>query len=157
MTGREEGMAETSGNHGRPRSAAFAQLSSAIEELLPLIEAEADSAERQYRQSDRVVGALRQSGIYAMLLPKALGGGELSFTEAMEIIARLSWADASAGWCAMVAGVMSASLGAFVPERGARDVYGEGPDVTIAGNGVPRGYARRVPGGFMIRGHWAYG
>ena len=90
-------MAETSGNHGRPRSAAFAQLSSAIEELLPLIEAEADSAERQYRQSDRVVGALRQSGIYAMLLPKALGGGELSFTEAMEIIARLSWADASAG------------------------------------------------------------
>ena len=150
-------MADTLSASVRARSATFLAHRRAIEELLPLIEAEAEAAERQSHQSDRVVGALRKSGIYAMLLPKELGGGELSFTEAMEIIARLSWADASAGWCAMVAGVMSASLGAFVPERGARDVYGKGPDVTIAGNGVPRGYARRVPGGFVIRGHWAYG
>src|SRR5579871_6189498 len=153
----EEMMADTLSAVARPASATFLAHRRAVEELLPLIEAEADVAEQQYRQSDRVVAALRQSGIYAMLLPKALGGSELSFTEAMEIIARLSWADASAGWCAMVAGVMSASLGAFVSERGARDVYGRGPDVTIAGNGVPRGYARRVPGGFIIRGNWAYG
>jgi len=150
-------MAETIGSHARRHSAAFADYKRTVEELLPLIEAEADAAERQSHQSDRVIAALRQSGVYAMLLPKALGGGELPFIEAMELIARLAWADGSAGWCAMVAGVMSASLGAFVPERGAREVYGRGPDVTVAGNGVPRGYARRVPGGFMIRGHWAYG
>jgi len=150
-------MAGAIDEHYRPRAAAFATYRQAVEELLPLIEAEADLAERQSHQSDRVVGALRRSGIYAMLLPKALGGGELPFPDAMRIIARLSWADASAGWCAMVAGVMSASLGAFAPERGAREVYGKGPDVTVAGNGVPRGYARRVPGGYMIRGQWAYG
>jgi alkylation response protein AidB-like acyl-CoA dehydrogenase len=154
---RRAAMADTLGISGRPRSAGFAGLRQSAEELLPLIEAEADGAESQSHQSDRVVAALRQSGIYAMLLPRALGGGELPFVEAMEIIARLSWADASAGWCSMVAGVMSASLGAFVPEQGARAVYGNGPDVTVAGNGVPRGYARRVPGGYMIRGHWAYG
>ena len=141
----------------RTRSPAAAKLLQAAEELVPLIEAEAEVAEAQSHQSDRVVDALRHSGIYAMLLPKSLGGGELDFLDAMDIIARLSWADASAGWCAMVAGVMSASLGAFVPERGAREVYGRGGDVTVAGNGVPRGYARRVPGGYMIRGHWAYG
>lgn len=143
--------------HGRARSAGFAGYMSAVEELLPLIEAEAEAAERQYHQSDRIVAALRKSGIYMMLLPKALGGGELPFIEAMEIIARLSWADGSAGWCSMVAGVMAASAGAYLSERGARDIYGNGPDATIAGNGVPRGYARRVPGGYMIRGHWAYG
>ncbi len=150
-------MADTIGVSGRPRSAAFADLRRSVEELLPLVEAEADAAERQSHQSDRVVAALRKSGIYAMLLPRVLGGSELPFVEAMEIIARLSWADGSAGWCSMVAGVMSASLGAFVPEEGARTVYRNGPDVTVAGNGVPRGYARRVPGGYMIRGHWAYG
>jgi alkylation response protein AidB-like acyl-CoA dehydrogenase len=150
-------MVGTTSSRGRPRSAAFADYWRTVEELLPLIEAEADAAERQSHQSDRVVAALRKSGIYAMLLPKALGGGELPFIEAMEIIARLSWADASAGWCSMVAGVMSASLGAFVSEQGARAIYANGPDVTVAGNGVPRGHARRVDGGYMIRGHWAYG
>lgn len=128
-----------------------------VEELVPLIEAEAEGAERQSHLSDRVVDALRKSGIYAMLVPKALGGGELPFDQAMEIVARLSWADGSTGWCTMVNGVMSASFGAFAPDAGARAIYGNGWDVTMAGNGVPRGYARRVPGGYMIRGHWAYG
>jgi indole-3-acetate monooxygenase len=129
----------------------------AAEALIPLIEAEADEAERQYHLTDRVVAALRQSGLYAMLQPKELGGGELPFADAMEVVARLSWADASTGWCTMVNGVMSASLGAFVGAEGARTVYAGGSDVTIAGNGVPRGYARPVKGGYMIRGHWAYG
>ena len=80
-----------------------------VEELIPLIEAEADEGERQYHLSDRVVAALRKSGLYAMLLPKALGGGEFTFTDAMEVVARLAWADASTGWCTMVNGVMSAS------------------------------------------------
>lgn len=141
----------------RPRAAEYGRFWQAAEELLPLIEAEADTAERQSHQSDRVVSALRNAGLYSMLLPKSLGGGELPFVDAMRIIAQLSWADGSAGWCAMVAGVMSASLGAFVSDQGAREVYGKGPDITVAGNGVPRGYARRVPGGYMIRGHWAYG
>lgn len=150
-------MADTLDSRDKSRAGAFADLRRAAEGLVPLIEAEADAAEAQSHQSDRVVKALREAGLYSMLLPRALGGGELPFTEAMEIIARLSWADASAGWCSMVAGVMSASLGAFVSEEGAGIVYGKGSDVTVAGNGVPRGYARRVPGGFMIRGHWAYG
>lgn len=150
-------MAETLARQERSRSAGYAELRRVAEELLPLIEAEADAAEAQSHQSDRVVAALRRAGLYSMLLPRALCGGELPFAEAMEIIARLSWADASAGWCSMVAGVMSASLGAFVADEGARIVYGNGPDVTVAGNGVPRGYARGVPGGYMIRGHWAYG
>jgi len=150
-------MADTLASPARTRSAGFSDLWRAAEALLPLIGAEADAAEAQSHQSDRVVAALREAGLYSMLLPRALGGGELPFAEAMEIIARLAWADASAGWCSMVAGVMSASLGAFVSDDGARIVYGKGPDVTVAGNGVPRGYARRVPGGYMIRGHWAYG
>jgi alkylation response protein AidB-like acyl-CoA dehydrogenase len=104
-----------------------------------------------------VVAELRKAGLYSMLLPRDLGGGEIDFVEAMRIVERLAWADGSAGWCAMVAGVMAASAGSFLPEAGARTIYGKGPDVTLAGNGVPRGYARRVEGGYMIKGHWAYG
>ena len=139
------------------KTAGYAELMRSVETLIPLIEAEAEMAERQYHLTDRVVDALRKSGLYAMLLPTALGGSELPFAEAMEIVARLAWADASTGWCTMVNGVMSASFGAYAADAGARVIYGGGGDVTMAGNGVPRGYARRVAGGYMIRGHWAYG
>lgn len=71
-------MAKTDGAHG---SASLAKHLQTVEELLPLIEAEADAAERQFHMSDRVVAALRQAGLYAMLLPQALGGGELPFIE----------------------------------------------------------------------------
>jgi alkylation response protein AidB-like acyl-CoA dehydrogenase len=135
----------------------FAAKRDAAEKLIPLIEAEAEASERAQHQSDKVIAALRDAGLYSMLLPKALGGGELDFVDAMRIVERLAWADGSAGWCAMVAGVMAASAGAFLSDAGAKIIYGKGPDVTLAGNGVPRGYARRVDGGYRIKGHWAYG
>jgi alkylation response protein AidB-like acyl-CoA dehydrogenase len=129
----------------------------AAQDLLPLIEAEADASEKLNHQSDKVVAELRRTGIYSMLLPKELGGEELSFIDAMRVTERLSWADGSAGWCTMVAGVITASAAAYLPEKGAEVMYGKTKDVTLAGNGVPRGYARPVEGGYMIRGHWAYG
>ena len=129
----------------------------AAETLIPLIEAEAEASERAQHQSDKVVAAMRKAGLYSMLLPKRLGGGELDFVDAMRIVERLAWADGSLGWCTMVAGVMAASAGSFLTDQGAQAIYGAGPDVTIAGSGGARGRARRVDGGYMIKGHWAYG
>ena len=150
-------MAGIASARGKTGTAVFAGYRKAAEELLPLIEAEADTTERQSHQSDRVVAELRKTGIYSMLLPAELGGAELPFVEAMQLVERLSWADGSAGWCTMVAGVMTGSAGAFISDEGAKTLYGKSSDVTIAGNGVPRGYARRVDGGYMFRGKWAYG
>jgi indole-3-acetate monooxygenase len=133
------------------------KLREVTEHLIPLIETEAESSEKAQHQSDQVIAEMRKSGLYSMLLPNALGGGELDFVDAMRIVERLAWADGSAGWCTMVAGVMAASAGSFLPDAGAKMIFGKGPDVTLAGNGVPRGYARRVDGGYRIRGHWAYG
>jgi alkylation response protein AidB-like acyl-CoA dehydrogenase len=148
----------TGGNMDKNEMAAnVAALRKAAERLIPLIEAEAEESEKAQHQSDKVVAELRKSGLNSMLLPKELGGGELDFVDAMRIVERLAWADGSAGWCAMVAGVMAASAGSFLPDAGAAMIYGKGPDVTLAGNGVPRGQARRVDGGYMIKGHWAYG
>jgi alkylation response protein AidB-like acyl-CoA dehydrogenase len=135
----------------------FDDLMRAANALLPLVEAEADESERIYRQTDKLVAEMRRTGLYRVLTPKALGGPELPFADAMRLVERVTWADGSAGWCMMVEGVMNASAGSFLPEKGARQIYPNGADVTIAGNGVPRGFARPVDGGYMIKGHWAYG
>lgn len=125
--------------------------------VLPLVEAEADEAERLYHQTDKLVAEFRRNGLYRIMIPKALGGYEMPWVEGMDLIERVSRADGSAGWCMMVEGVMGASIGSFIPDQGARTVYPNGADVTAAGNGVPRGFARPVDGGYMIKGHWAYG
>ena len=141
-------------NTGTP---SFKDLKRAVEDILPLVQAEADEAEQLYHLTDRVVAEFRRQGLYMVMIPKVLGGIELSFVEAMELVERVTWADASTGWCMMVLGVQNGSAGAFVPDEGAREIYPNGANVTMAGQGVPRGYARPADGGYMIRGHWGYG
>ena len=140
---------------GETRS--FSELRRAVNDLLPLIETEADEAEQSYHLTDRIVGEFRRASLYSLLVPRELGGAELSFVEAMELVERVSYADGSTGWCMMVQGVMGASAGAFLSDEGADTVYPSGANVTVAGQGVPRGYAQPVDGGYLIKGVWGYG
>lgn len=128
-----------------------------LDALLPMVEAEAGEAERQGYLTDGVVAALRKAGIYTMLFPKEVGGPELSPFDAMTVIERLSYAHASAGWCAIGCNMEGTTMAIYIEEEGLNKVFSGGSDITIAGNGVPRGYARPVDGGYMIRGNWAYG
>jgi alkylation response protein AidB-like acyl-CoA dehydrogenase len=139
------------------RNESFVRLKGTAEELLPLIQTEAAEAETLTHLSDRVAAELRRAGLWSMLLPKALGGAELSFVQAMQIVERIAWADGSAGWCTMVPNVVGASVGTSLPDEGAQTIFGPGPDVIVVGNGVPRGFARPVEGGYQIRGNWSYG
>jgi alkylation response protein AidB-like acyl-CoA dehydrogenase len=139
------------------KATSFEDLRRATKEILPLVAAEADEAERLFHLTDRVVNEFRRQRLYTLLTPKALGGIEMPFVEAMELVEQVATVDGSTGWCMMVEGVMGASLGSFLPAEGARTVFPNGADVAMAGNGVPRGFARPVDGGFQIKGHWAYG
>lgn len=122
-----------------------------------VIESSADEAEQLRHQSPAVVSALRAAGLYRLLLPQPLGGEETTFVDAMRAVEQLAYSDGSAGWCAMVANVAASSVGAYLPDGGADHVFGSGPDVLIAGQGVPRGQARRAEGGYLVRGTWSYG
>jgi indole-3-acetate monooxygenase len=135
----------------------FARLRETAEALLQLIRTDAAEAATRTHLSDRVATELRRAGLWSMLLPRALGGAELSFVEAMQIVERIAWADGSTGWCTMVPNVVGASAGTSLPDEGVQTIFGSGPEVVVVGNGVPRGYARPVDGGFMIRGKWSYG
>jgi len=108
-------------------------------------------------QTADVVDALRRASLYRLLLPQELGGEELTFVDAMQAVEPLAHADGSAGWCAMVANLAAASVGAYLPDGGAERVFGAGPDILMAEQGVPRGQARRAPGGYIVRGEWSCG
>lgn len=128
-----------------------------LDALLPLVESRAVEAETQCYLTDDVVAALRKAGIYTMLFPKEVGGPELLPYDAMTVVERLAYTHASAAWCAIGCNMEGTTLAIYVEDEGINKVFANGPDITIAGNGVPRGFARPVDGGYMIRGNWAYG
>lgn len=127
------------------------------EALSELISAEADEAEKLRHMTDRVVAAFKEAGLYRMLLPRELGGAELLFPQAMEIVESVARADGSTGWCLMVANIEVGTGGAYLPDSGAERLFADGPDIVIAGQGIPRGFARPVEGGYRIHGDWSYG
>lgn len=130
------------------------------EELAPvlkIVEAEADASEEIGYLSDKTVATLRDAGLYHMLLPRELGGPELKHFEATKIIEKLAWAHASTGWCVMVNNSLATAMALYAPGETVSEIFASDPDVMVAGNGIPRGFARPVDGGYMIRGNWAYG
>ncbi|MGA8414049.1 MAG: hypothetical protein WB756_20000, partial [Xanthobacteraceae bacterium] len=68
------------------KGTSFEDLRRAANDILPLVEAEADEAERLYHLTDRVVAEFRRKGLYALLTPKVLGGAEMPYVEAMELV-----------------------------------------------------------------------
>ncbi len=134
-----------------------ADFNARLDDLLPLVEAKANEAEELGHMTDDVVAALRESGIYTMLFPKDVGGAELSPFDAMTIVERLAYTHGSAGWCTVVNNMEGTTMAIYIDDDGVAEVFKNGADITIAGNGVPRGFARPVEGGYMIKGRWAYG
>jgi alkylation response protein AidB-like acyl-CoA dehydrogenase len=122
--------------------------------LAPHIRSQADAIEKARRLPPPVVDQLARAGLLRMLVPRALGGGEVApetMVRAVETIAR---ADAAAGWCVMVhatAGLMSA----YLDEDAAREVYGD-PTAIACGVFAPTGKAVDEGEHYRVSGRWAF-
>jgi alkylation response protein AidB-like acyl-CoA dehydrogenase len=121
------------------------------------IEADADEAEQRLNLTDRVVAAIRDAGIYRLLVPSCLGGTEADLGTALRVVIELARADGSAGWCFMAQMCWNAAAGAYMGADAVQDIFSDGPDVIIAGQGMPNGTAEIVPGGYRVNGRWSYG
>jgi len=135
----------------------YGELRARIDGLSKLVTREADEAERIRHMSDETFAALHQAGLLHMMTPAVLGGSELPWSDGLALAERISGIDGSTGWCLMVAGVQHGSCGSLISEAGREEVFAAGTATNIAGQGIPRGLARKVDGGYMIKGDWSYG
>ena len=71
--------------------------------LEPTIRASADQIERDGRLPDSLVQVLSEAGIFRMLVPRALGGGEVDPITQMAVLEAISRADGSVGWVTAIA------------------------------------------------------
>jgi len=125
-----------------------------LRELLPTIRARSAEIEQQRRLPKEIVDALRATNLFALEIPRALGGQEAEPADIFRAIELISTADGSTGWCAMIAAANSGAAG-FASEAGAREVFSD-PSAPCAGVFAPAGAARRVEGGVRISGRWPF-
>ena len=95
------------------------------------------------------VTALVEADLHAISTPKEVGGLELPLVDQMDVLAEVSRADGSAGWCLLANAVTIAFFGAWAGDDFARDLFADGVPLA-AGQFAPNGVA--VPGRRRLHG-----
>jgi alkylation response protein AidB-like acyl-CoA dehydrogenase len=136
--------------HSMPHDVAAAAVN-----LASHIRASRDELETTRRVPPLLVQAIAEAGLFQLHLPRSMGGPELPPLTAFHVIEELSKVDGSVGWCTMIATATSLFVGWLRPDVG-RELFGQPPDVRIAGSLRPEGKAYAVDGGYRVRGRWDF-
>jgi alkylation response protein AidB-like acyl-CoA dehydrogenase len=123
-------------------------------ELADLARGMADQIDSGRRLPAELVGALRDSGLLRAGAPVEVDALELPAGTALRCAEEVARGDASAGWCVSIA-ITSSLLVAYLPPVSRDELFGDGRGVA-AGVWAPHGKARRVPGGVVVSGRWAF-
>ncbi|MDE2362041.1 MAG: acyl-CoA dehydrogenase family protein [Hyphomicrobiales bacterium] len=126
----------------------------AARRLRPTIAARAQEIETARRLPADLAAEMAAAGLFRMGLPREIGGPECDPATLLEAIEIIGDADASAGWCTMIA-VTSGLTAAYLETDVARAIFS--PAHVIAG-GVfaPMGRAVENDDCFMLTGKWQW-
>lgn len=122
-----------------------------------LARASADESERTRRMPPVVVEAALDAGLMHMLVPAALGGGEVDPLAMLRLIEAVSAGDGAAGWCVMIGATSAAGGVPYLRPDVARAIFEVGRRNVTGGAVAPSGVARAVEGGYRVSGRWGWG
>ncbi|WP_407156935.1 acyl-CoA dehydrogenase family protein [Bradyrhizobium sp. STM 3557] len=131
------------------------RLITALRELAPNIAARSKEIEDGRRVPGDIALSLRKLGLFRSLLPRSLGGLELTAPDVVQMLEILAAADSSVGWIAMI-GVTSQIFCTRAPLAVLERVYRNDPDALIVGVGTPVGQAEKIDGGYRVSGRWPF-
>ena len=122
--------------------------------LASQIRAASEEIEQGRRIPPPLAAAMKEAGVFGMVMPRAWGGPELNPITQFRVIEALAMVDGSVGWCAMI-GCDAGYISAFLDQDVARGMF---PDLLSAmgAAATPTGTARVVPGGYRISGRFPF-
>ena len=134
----------------------YAAMIAKARSLLPQLRERAVRTEELRHLPPETERDLHEAGLFRMLQPKRVGGAELDYVALIDCAELLGRADASVAWNLANLASHHWMLGMF--EQRAQDlVWGRDPDVLIASSFIfPAGRARKVDGGYQLRGSWPF-
>jgi alkylation response protein AidB-like acyl-CoA dehydrogenase len=137
-------------------SPAADELLATARDLAPMLAEDALEAERDRRPSDRVISALRDSGLVSLLVPPSLGGAGADLDSMVEVGIALGRGDASMAWVANFY-IMHNWLFCQFPPSFQQEVFADGPNVLAPAMIAPNGRAQPTDGGYLLSGRWQWG
>lgn len=125
--------------------------------LEPRIREAAPQVERDQRVPDDIIQALSEAGIFRMLVPRSLGGGEVDPIVQMEVLEAISRGDGSVGWVSAILSGTSFTTAYLRPDVAA-EILAD-PHALLAGTLAiaSGGRAVAVDGGYRLSGRWPFG
>ena len=135
---------------------AFAAMVERTEVLLPRLRDRAVRTEELRRLPPETERDLHEAGLFRIVQPKRVGGAELDYVALVDCAAILGRADASVAWNLANLASHHWMLGMF--DKRAQDlVWDKDANALIASSFIfPAGRARKVEGGYRLRGSWPF-
>jgi alkylation response protein AidB-like acyl-CoA dehydrogenase len=123
--------------------------------LAPTVEAAAERTERERAVPADVMDALHRSGLFRMLLPRSLGGGEATPLAFMEVLEAIAAGDGSTAWC-LGQGLGCSLVAAFLDPEVAHEIFDDPKAVVAWGPTNATAKAVKVDGGYRATGKWRF-
>lgn len=140
------------GHGGQPT---VEQIRAGVAALGPVLKSRAQTVEAERRVPMRNIEALRETGYFDLVKPRAFGGLEYDFSTLVDLNIDLAKSCASTAW---VAGLLAAHqwLVASFPEQAQHDVWGGNPNALVCGSYAPACQAQATEGGYVLSGRWSF-
>jgi 3-hydroxy-9,10-secoandrosta-1,3,5(10)-triene-9,17-dione monooxygenase len=124
--------------------------------MVPKLRDRCSRSEETRRLPPETERELHESGLFRIVQPKRVGGSELDYVALIDCADAIGQGDASAAW--NFANLASHHWMLAMFDRRAQDlVWGKDPNVLIASSFIfPAGRARKVDGGYVLRGSWPF-
>ncbi|HEX9489321.1 MAG TPA: acyl-CoA dehydrogenase family protein [Stellaceae bacterium] len=123
--------------------------------LAPLITASIEQIERDRRLPQPLVDGMIEAGLFRLLVPRPLDGGEIDPVGFVRVIEAVAQLDASTAWCLCQTAVCG-MVGAFLAPEAAWEIFGRDPRAVLAWGAGPGGRAMPVEGGYRVTGTWPF-
>lgn len=151
--GPKPGASVPSGGDG---NGAYARMIARAEALIPRLRERASKTEELRRLPPETERDLHESGLFRILQPKRVGGSELDYVALVDGADAIGQADASVAW--NWANLASHHWMLAMFDKRAQDmVWSKDADALIASSFIfPAGRARKVDGGYVLRGSWPF-
>ena len=127
----------------------------AAKALLPELAARAGEMDEARRLPADLARTMAEAGVFRLVTPRRFGGLEASPRTFVETVEMLSTANASAGWCCMIANTSALNAAYMAPEE-AEAIFDD-PHVITGGVFAPMGRAVAEEGGYRVTGRWQWG
>ena len=119
--------------------------------LAPIIREHADRAEREAQMPREVADAFHEAGMFRLLLPRRMNGGEITIPDFLRLIEEVARIDASAGWNLAICGG-GPIFGHYLSREAFEKIYGDPRGVTAGSLNPMTSQAIPVEGGLRFSG-----